>query len=250
MSPEELQRIHDLSTPWCSAELINSLYALDLVNDDRLRKYFARTKPEIFKEDQDEKGGTTLKVDRYLLETIMQSHRLMPRKWVAAKLGMTEACLENTISTLANSGALYKHYMIPQLIEKDFDDILLRLFGELKFRRFSSFNSFCKSIHEQLLKHYKIQVEPLVCVTSQFLKETPTEFANSFDCITFEPIGTKYQVWLDFKKPMNLAPDCCSTLLYSREREILDSYLAGTTKPDLPEALMSQGLQGRHTNVI
>ena len=39
-------------------------------------------------------------------------------------------------------------------------------------------------------------------------------------------------MWLDFRKPLNLAPDRCSKLLYVENHDVLRPYCAGTQEPD------------------
>ena len=149
MNQDERRRFEALKSPWCSAELMNEIYALDLSADERLRSYFQRSRPEIIRVETTPTGEERVSVHRYRLETIIQANRLLPRKWAAAKVGMTERSLEATISKLSDAGVLYKHYVWPQLIDKDFDE-LVRLFHELKFRTFGTFNSFCQTIHSFL----------------------------------------------------------------------------------------------------
>jgi hypothetical protein len=52
------------------------------------------------------------------------------------------------------------------------------------------------------------------------------------DCLTVEPVSATHQMWLDFRKPLNLPPDRCSKLLYVENRDLLRPYCAGTQEPE------------------
>jgi len=234
MTSEEEARFHQLQQSWCPAKLIEEIYGLDL-RSGKLRDYFERQssllkRPEILRDTQ---------VHRYHFETTLQANQLVPRKWAAAKLGMTEASFRTMYSYLETNGLLSTFHIIPELINKYFDDEITQLFNELRFTTFANHTAFCTKIHEALSSRFGLKIEPLYCVTSEVLKEQPCDFAQVFDCITLNPVGMKYKVWLDFKKPMNLRPDYCSTLFYAQERVALEPFLAGTEKPPIPAALLS-----------
>ncbi len=76
------------------------------------------------------------------------------------------------------------------------------------------------------------KVQPLYCATANRLEDYPRQFASNFDCITLNPVSGKHQVWLDFRKPLNLGPDRCSNLFYVENRDALRPYCAGTQEPD------------------
>ena len=239
MIPDEEARFAALQGAWCPASLIKELYGLDVQGEGRLKDYFhKRIQPEILREIPG-KQGEIQEVHRYRFETLLQANRLMPRKWVAAKIGMTEDSLCLVMNRLQEEGLLFKHYIIPELIEKDFDNDLVLLFRELRFKTFGNYNSFCTTMHNLLNKRLGTKISPLYCVTSKALHEDSPDFAQVFDCISLQPVGMKYKVWLDFKKPMNLSPDYCSTLLYARERKTLDPFVAGTRSPEVPPSLLS-----------
>ena len=56
----------------------------------------------------------------------------------------------------------------------------------------------------------------------------PPDMAAAFDAITLEPVGLRYQVWLETKKPANLRPDVCSLKFYAQhEAELADYVMQG-----------------------
>ena len=165
---------------------------------------------------------------RYELETFMQRKGVMPKKWMSARLGMTEASMDNLLSHLADIQMRPSRYVVyPDLIAKSFyDDLVPDLLGH-KFITFLDEYHYCNWLHSELKKRLKIEIDPLFCQTSEQLGENPKQFARDFDCITLKPVSAKHQVWLDFRKPLNLRPDPCSKLFYAENRQELQPYSFG-----------------------
>jgi hypothetical protein len=89
-------------------------------------------------------------------------------------------------------------------------------------------------------------VEAKYCTSSVYLKKRDAnlldvntherpDFAYHFDCITFEPIGIRLSVALNFGKPMYLEPDMCGTTFYRKNRKSLGRYLLGGSEQGLGE---------------
>jgi hypothetical protein len=236
MTPAEERRLAELQTQYCSKDLIRDLYGLDLDKDEQLKKFVllrsdaARGKRVIHGEQ----------IDRYYLESLLQNLRLLPRKLAAVRLGMAESSLEEILNQLGTKGLLYKFYIVPSLMDEDFERDLLGVFPGSRLTTFTNHNSYCNWLHNQIKEQFDFQVEALHCVTSEELHESPPDYAHDFDAISLDPIGQKYKVWLDLKKPMSLRPDYCSTLLYARERDRLRQFVAGTNEPYIPEALVTE----------
>jgi hypothetical protein len=172
-------------------------------------------------------------ISRYELESFMQQKGVVPKKWMGARLGMRIASLDELLARLRDIGIRPERYVVyTDLISKSLsEDIVLNLPG-LKFRTFSDHNNFCSRLHAELAKVLGIQVAPLFCETSDRIQDYPRQFASNFDCITLAPLSVKHQVWLDFRKPLNLGPDRCSKLLYIENRDVLRPVCAGTQEPD------------------
>ncbi len=145
----------------------------------------------------------------------------------------TTASLDLLLAHLHDIGLRPQRYLVyPQLVSDSLaEDIVPNLRG-LRFRTFSDHTSFCERLHAELVPILGAEVERLVCATSDRLQEYPRQFANNFDCITLEPVSGKHQIWLDFRKPLNLAPDRCSKLLYAENHDVLRPYRAGRQDPD------------------
>ena len=173
------------------------------------------------------------RISRYELESFMQQKGVVPKKWMGARLGMSAASLDELLARIKEIGMRPQRYVVyAELIAESLpEDIVPNLPG-LKFRIFSDHNSFCTRLHADLDKVLGIKVQPLFCATSDRIQDYPKQFASNFDCITLEPLSGKHQMWLDFRKPLNLGPDRCSKLLYVENREAMRPFCSGTQEPD------------------
>jgi hypothetical protein len=152
---------------------------------------------------------------------------------MGAHLGMQVASLNELLGRLNGIGMRPQRYVVYEdLIADSLQEDLVPNLPGLKFRTFSDHNSFCLRLHAELDKVLGIKVQQLFCATSDRLQDCPHQFASNFDCITLAPLSSKHQVWLDFRKPLNLGPDRCSKLFYVENRDALRPYCAGTQEPD------------------
>lgn len=172
-------------------------------------------------------------VSRYEVETFMQKKDVVPKKWMGARLGMTVESLNELLNGLPEIGMSSQRYVVyADLIAESLSEDLVLNFPRFRFCTFSDHNARCTRLHAEVEQVLKIKVEPLYCATSLRIGEAPRQFANNFDCITLEPLSGKHQMWLDFRKPLNLGPDRCSKLFYVENRNSLGEYFAGTQEPD------------------
>jgi len=172
-------------------------------------------------------------ISRYELESFLQQKGVVSKKWMAARLGMNVASLEALLTRLQDIGMRAQRYLVyAELIAESLCEEIVPNLSGLRFRTFSDHNSFCARLHADLDKVLGIQVQPLFCSTSERIQDHPKQFASNFDCISLAPLCGKHQVWLDFHKPLNLAPDRCSKLLYAENREALRPFCAGMQEPD------------------
>jgi hypothetical protein len=240
MTPEQSKRFDDLKGPWCTGRLLIELYGIDLQNDGRLLGAF-RTWSIRFRRNQPverQRGGHEF--NRHEFETFLQTNGLVPFRWGAVELGMTEDSLRQTLDALEGDSMPVR--LTPpisdQLVEENVVRDLHKWFPTLRGRIFSTHDSKCGALHNAIRAQYGIDVKPLHCVTSQVLDPTEPDYAAVFDAITLDPVGLRYQVWLDFKKPFNLRPDCCSLKLFAQERTLLEPYVMRGDMPEIPEALL------------
>jgi hypothetical protein len=171
-------------------------------------------------------------VSRLELEAFMQAKSIVSRKWMATRLGMETDSFERLSQRLDGLGLRGGRYLpYEQMASESLSEELVRSLPGLRFRTFGDHNSFCERLHADLRGTLEIDVQALLCATSDELQDYPRQFANVFDCITLKPLSTKHAVWLDFRKPLTLGPDRCSKLFYAANREQLSEYSAGTTEP-------------------
>lgn len=184
------------------------------------------------------------KVDRYALEGFLQARRLLPIKWAAARLGMNEEMLRTIVDRRLDLPTPLRREYIEYgcLIDEGLSDDLVRAIPDLRFRTFYDHESFCERLHEGIrqalaIPAEDIQAAKLWCATDQELSsmglsDYPRRYGYYFDCLTCDPISIAHAMWLDFEKPLNLAPDRCSKLIFVRYRGDLEDWVAGTRAPD------------------
>jgi hypothetical protein len=236
MNELERQRLSFLiAGPCVPVEYINAYYGLPWPFPDDLSQDFGAWQTQRRRRVNCHDGH----VSRYDLETFMQQKDVMPKKWMGARLGMTVASLDGLLSRLPDLQMRPQRYVVYADLIADalYNDLAPNLPG-LRFRVFSDHNSFCMRLHADLHKVLGIDVQRLFCSTSARMGDYPGQIASDFDCITLEPLSGKHQVWLDFRKPINLRPDRCSKLFYAENREVLRTYSFGQRDPEDLEAYL------------
>jgi hypothetical protein len=228
MNSEEQQRFDFLRQgPCVPPEYIRDFYGLPWPLPEDVRQDYELSRSQRRKPS----NCVNESVSRYELESFMARRNLVPKKWMAARLGMTEVSLDELFARLDELGMRRQRYVVyNDLIADSFSEDLVPNLPSLRFRTFYDHNSFCERLHAELGD--RIEIQPLRCATSERLEEYPRQFASSFDCVTLAAVSNKHQLWLDFRKPLNLNPDRCSKLFYVENREILRPYCAGTQEPD------------------
>ncbi|MGD0898515.1 MAG: hypothetical protein ABR915_11810 [Thermoguttaceae bacterium] len=231
MTPEQQQNFDLLSHgPWVPVQYVADYYGVTWPFAGDLRHDYDLWESQLRRRPAHGEG----QVSRYLIEDFMQRKQVIPKKWMGAHLGMAPASLDALLGRLEGIGLRRQRYVVyPEMIAESLpEDIVPNLRG-LRFRTFSDHNSFCARLHAELRDDLHLEVEPLFCATSVELADYPRQYANSFDCITLQPLSGRHQMWLDFHKPMNLGPDRCSKLFYLANHQTLEPFRAGTREPDL-----------------
>lgn len=243
MNAQEQQRFEFLRNgPCVPVQYVHDYYGLPWPLPDELRQDFESWKSRLRKRVACADGA----LSRYELETFMQQKSVVPKKWMSAQLGMTIESLDSLLHGLKSLGMHIQRYVIYQdLIAQTLSEDLVPNLPGLRFRTFSDHNSFCLRLHAEIKKTLELDIQPLFCATSDKLQDYPRQFASHFDCITLAPLSGKHQMWLDFRKPLNLGPDRCSKLLYAENRDELQPFCAGTHEPDDLGGYM-EFLKGQH----
>ena len=182
---------------------------------------------------------------RFEIEAFFRHLNVEPEKWMSVKLGMNLNSFEDLGNNLPRLGLRpARFFPYPGLVALDFPDFLAQNLQSLRFRTFSDHNLFCARLHDALGK-MGLTIDPLFCETSKKLGDYPLQFAKYYDCTTLESLSVKHQVWLDFHKPLFLAPDRCSKLTYLECHELLKGYRAGRAEPENLD-VYEQFLQGHN----
>jgi hypothetical protein len=178
------------------------------------------------------------RIDRYGFELFLQSQKLLSRNYAAARLGMTPESLDMLIPRLPELGLSKKYKVYEGIYEASMSDDLVSTLPGLRFRTFGTHDFFCEFLHNQFKETLKLEIMPLYCRTSERLGGQRM-FASTWDNVLLEPLSVKHSVWLDFGKPLSLAPDRCSKLFYAEHHEEMKQYLAGKEEPrDLGDYFM------------
>ncbi len=171
-------------------------------------------------------------ISRYDLEGFLSRGSLLSKKWMGAQLGMEEESLSGLLEMLDVLGMQRSRYELgEEFIADSLSEDLVRHIPALRFRTFGSHNDFCKRLHDELARN-GLDVKRLFCATSKIMEEEPVHYAAYFDCLTWAPLSVAHSTWLNFGKPINLAPDRCSKLFYVENRELLKPYLMGSEEAD------------------
>jgi len=185
---------------------------------------------------------------RYEIEAFMQHQHIVPRKWMAALLGMQEVSFDNLTQRLGDLGLRPQRYLpYDNMAATSLSEDIIPALPNLRFWTFASQNSFCTRLHADIVSALGFVVEPMFCDTSTRIQDYPRQYAKHFDCLTLAPLSVKHTVWLDFRKPLSLGPDRCSKLFYASHRDDLQPFCAGTSEPedlDIYEQLIAGGQSG------
>lgn len=230
MNPEHSRRFTALQTEWCDFQLLRELYGIELP-DEQLFGRFRAWGRRLRRKKEVEKGQL---VNRHALETYFQFDGTLPIKWAAVRLGMDADSFNQVLDALEDRGdiILNRADYSPQIIDEKLVREIYRLFPTLSGTVFGDHTIYCGDLHDAIREDLKIEVRGLRCVTAQLLNED--DFAHDFDAITLEPVGLRYQVWLEVGKPINLRPDACSWKFYAKNRAALERHVLAGAEPGIP----------------
>lgn len=229
-------RLEALMRPWCAADFVTDLLGVNLTPeaDARLFGAFRSWSSRFQSNTEVERArGQGLEVHRHAFETFLAQNGLISWKWAAAYLGLTTDTMRTVVDRLDGNGVpvQLRSSVSDQLVRQREAALLFRAFPSLRSRNFSDHSRMCRALHEAIEADLGIHVEPVTCVTSAILDPEP-DIAAAFDAITFEPVGLRYQVWLETKKPVNLRPDVCSLKFYAQNEADLQAHVVRGAEPE------------------
>lgn len=235
MTPEEIAaRLALLSTRWCTPGLIYELLGIDLSRDSPLAAAFQSWSQRFFGGVDVQRATSTGRlIDRHSLETFLLQNGWVSWKWAAVHIGLDEPTLRQVIGRFGEAGLVpqVESGVSDQIIRQREASSLHRLLPSMRFKAFTSHSNMCRALHDAIRQEFELDFQPLRCVTSAILDPEDPDFADAFDSMTLDPVGLRYQVWLDTKKPVNLRPDVCSLKFYAEHENQLRAYVMRGSEP-------------------
>jgi hypothetical protein len=226
LNEQEKARLANLQTPCVDIEFLKETHAINWLPDEQFDHDF-NAWSATFRKDKPCGDG---KAHRYAFEQFLQSQKLLTRAYASARLGMQPESLEELIQVLPRIGLSKRYAVYNGIIDESLSEDLVRSLRGLRFRTFGTHDSFCELLHGALRDTLGLTIRPLFCGTADDLGEQRM-YASTWDSVTLRPLSTKHSVWLDFRKPLSLAPDRCSKLFFAANYDELRGYLAGREEP-------------------
>lgn len=227
-------RINTLKEKWIGTDILCDLYGVTLpdsmfigafkcwaLQHRKIDCLFKRAPSEVF-------------INRHTLELFLQDCGLLTTHQAATMLGMYKETLDILVQNLLQKYSYIPHpYISDQIISEKFIRNIQRYFYSIKYRVLDEHDTLCEAIHKAAEEEFGSSVSPVLCETASKLSKK--HFSLATDCITAEPLGTKYQVWLDFGKPVRLTLDVCSLKTYLQFKDLIKPYIFASG--NLPEKI-------------
>jgi hypothetical protein len=243
MEPRHETRLAALMSPWCKADMVTDLLGVDLTADPRLvgavRSWTARFRGDDLVMRQTTSGP---EVHRHALESFLLQNGLISWKWAAIYYGLKTEVFQEVINRLEGGGDLVqvRSGVSDQLVRQREAAALFRAFPLLRNKVFASHDGMCIALHSAIATDLNIKFTPVYCVTSEVLEPKSPDIAVAFDAVTMDPVGLRYQVWLDTNKPVNLAPDVCSLKFYAKNKTDLRPHVMKGSEPENIDETLQQ----------
>jgi hypothetical protein len=227
-----------LQKEWAPFDVIDLLYGIK--KEEKLLGGFRAWSSRLRRPKEVERSDS---INRWSFEAYLQQSGLLSVKMAAGRLGMTKESFEEVLAKLEERNSIadkmvkISDQVVPESLVRSFHE----LFPDVRFKVFGNHSSYCKTLHQAIEKELKIEAQSIHCVTSEALGDDPSDFAYQFDCLTGDPIGLRYQVWLDFGKPFFLSPDACSLKLYEKNERYLKKFVLAGRLPEVPPGLKHKG---------
>ena len=169
-------------------------------------------------------------IDRNAFELFLQDRELSPVRMAALRWGMDVASFMACLQAALQKGLISEGQEMgefPGVFRSSFVADFYKRFHGLARMTFATYSGFVRLFHAEIETQLDVHLNQLICPTSQAFGEVPPEFGYAFDCITSEPIGLGYQIWLETNKPIQLPLDGCSWLTMERFYDLLKNSVLG-----------------------
>lgn len=167
-------------------------------------------------------------LDRWAFERFLTTKKYIGKRGAALALAVTEDCFTRIVQSAGTRNLLQKFEAAGEtgVYRSDVFSDFHKHFAALRSTTFSDRNVYFEKLHREIERYLGVSVTPVTSVTADALGET--EFATSLDALTEEPMGLRYQVYLETHKPIHLRPDSCSWLTFVRFEQCVRPALFGS----------------------
>lgn len=182
--------------------------------------------PSVFKE------GPTPHYNRWHFEVFLQRQELVPVRFVAAELAISieqlQAVIEHLLADTLPPGInrIPQPRRSPNVLWKNFLRDVHKAFNSMRRTIFANHPAYIRLLHQTIRDELGVAVDTITtpCVennsdTGQLIDTVRPQYF--VDCITDEPVALGGHVYLDFRKPAELALDICSWKTFVQHKGLL-----------------------------
>ena len=200
----------------------------------------------------DEENPSTLGAgpfSHWHVETYFQRSELVPLNFAAAQLALLPGDFRRVVDNLRNKEefpTLGNPWVSKSIVRRNYLRDFHKGFKSGRRIIFRDQPAYIDFVHREIQRIMDEVITCTQCPTSRVLGEHPIRPGHTIDCLTEEPepIGIGHAVFLDTRKPIQLAPDVCSWLTYAQFEEVLRDHVI-SLPPRLTPAIIEQ-LRGTH----
>lgn len=233
-------RLEQLRHPWRTTEELQNCYGLTNFKESRVRGGFiewAKGKPSQIQKNVSRSGL----INRNYFEVFLQNSKIVPNKLAATRLGMKEPSFIQITKRMSKS-FLSSGYICTDegWVREEFIRNIRDFIPNKMNYIFMNHSEMCKCLHKEIREFLGIDVVAAFCVTSQILDPENTDYAYEIDAINGDPVGLRYQAWLNTGKPMSLRPDVCSSKLFYKNKDVLEANIVSMMGVSLTEGQINK----------
>ncbi len=227
-------RLNQVSKQRWSVDLVKEVYGVDLSEKSSLVVQFKLWAGR-YDKDLTVIGDD---VDRWMFQLFLQDREWVPSTIAAPQLGLKKDDFENVLGKMKEKSFIseVEHGgLFPSVYSKNFINDLPERLPSFPRQIWASRSSHVRAFHTALEKDLGFEVSLLLCSASIRFGDPDPEVSIEQDIITNEPIGLKYQDWMNFGQPIALKPDACSIFTLAQHAEVLAHYRMSKGKDELLE---------------
>jgi hypothetical protein len=238
---DEIQNELDLflTREW-SKEKFETWYGLDF-DDPPTKRILVQAACFAGTEDEPSEFGAG-PFDHWHFEKFLQRRELVPLAAAAAEWAMTVEDFRRVVEAFRDSDAaliVAGPGDATSIVHRSFLRDFHKGFDRLRRSLFANNSAFIQRIHREIREVLHVEVCATKDLTDEALGVEPSRPGYRIDCLTGEAIGLGREVYLETRKPIELAPDCCSWLTFANHESLLRPHMLGT-RPGLDQATLER----------